>query len=57
MLRGVDTPKIDIPFFITIDKACKSTSLQLLGVPFTEINLKSLFSLPRFQYAWNNVTS
>ena len=43
MLRGVDTPKIDIPFFITNDKACKSTNLLLLGVPSTEINLNSLF--------------
>ena len=29
MLVGVETPKIDIPFFITIVKLCKRTNLEV----------------------------
>ena len=57
MLLGVDTPKIDIPFFITIDSACKRINLELFNMPFSETNLNSLLSIPKFQYAWNKVTN
>ena len=57
MVLGAETPKIDIPFLITIDKACKRTNLGLFKIPFSGTNRNSLLSLPKFQYAWNNVTS
>jgi len=38
MLRGVETPIIDIAFFITIDKACKSATLALFNLPLSETN-------------------
>ena len=34
----VDTPTIDIPFFITIDNACKRTNLAELLLLFAETN-------------------
>ena len=51
MVLGVDTPKIDIPFLITIDKACKRTNLGLFKLPFSGTNRNSLLSFPTFQYA------
>ena len=57
MLRGVETSKINIPFFITIAKACKRTNLALLIFLLPETNRNSLLSLPKFQYAWNRETS
>ena len=50
MLLGVETPKINIPFFITIDSACKTTNLELLILLCFETNRNSLLSLPKFQY-------
>ena len=50
MLLGVDTPKIDIPFSITIDKACKRSSLELFDFLFSKTKRNSLLSFPKFQY-------
>ena len=50
ILFGVDTPKIDIPFFITIDKLCNRTNLDVFCSLLLETNLNSLLSLPKFQY-------
>ena len=49
ILFGTETPKINIPFSITIDKACNKSNLELLCFFLLIINLKSLFSLPKFQ--------
>jgi hypothetical protein len=51
MLDGVDTPRIVIPFLITIDNACKKANLELFESPLSFINLNSLLSFPKFQYA------
>jgi len=50
MLLGVETPKINIPFFITIDSACRTTNLELLILLSLETNRNSLLSVPKFQY-------
>ena len=44
---GMETPKINIPFFITKARACKS--INLLFFIFLETNLNSSLSLPKFQ--------
>ena len=57
MLLGVETFKINIPFSITIDKACKRTNLELFNLPPSKTNRNSLLSLPKFHYEWNKDTS
>ena len=49
MLEGAETPKIDIPFSITIAKACSKTNLELFNFDFSETNLNSLLDAPKFQ--------
>ena len=50
MLEGVETPNTLIPFLITINNACKSIYLDLLGVSLLNIKRNFLFSLPKLQY-------
>ena len=49
MLEGVDTPKIDIPFSITIANACSRTNLDLFDLDVPDTNLNSLLDEPKFQ--------
>ena len=51
MLFGVETPKIDMPFFITKANACKIANLKLFAGLLFKINLNFLSSFPKFQYA------
>ena len=49
MLFGVDTPKIDIPFSITMASACKIINLEFSNDLSFLINLNSSLSFPAFQ--------
>ena len=41
----METPKINIPFFITIDKACKRTNLELFSIPYSQKQIEILYYL------------
>jgi len=49
MLFGDETPKIDMPFLITIDKDCNSKRRDSFIFLSSKMNLHSLFFCPKFQ--------